>query len=139
MKKILILLSLICLSVSAKINAQNMPLDTLNYLKQNFEINKANYIGHPFSKLLNDMTAIQPKTVWSDSPHRNKNIRKSSRFKFTYKELSFHNVITLYIEWETPLPTQETKVLSIANQYYFTNQEKAYYGNKIVKDIKVYR
>lgn len=37
-------------------------LDTLNYLKQ-FEANKANYIGQPFSKLLNDMIQIQPKTA----------------------------------------------------------------------------
>lgn len=34
-------------------------LDTLNYLKQ-FEVNKVNYIGQLFSKLLNDITQIQP-------------------------------------------------------------------------------
>ncbi|MCW3160359.1 hypothetical protein [Chryseobacterium oryctis] len=45
--------------------------DTLNYVKQ-FEINKINYIGQPFSKLLNEMTQIQPKTAWAASMGRKK-------------------------------------------------------------------
>ncbi|WP_294269865.1 hypothetical protein [uncultured Chryseobacterium sp.] len=66
MKKII---TLFILTVGiCKINAQ---LDTLNYLKQ-FELNKANYIGQPFSKLLNEMTQIQPKTAWAASMGKKK-------------------------------------------------------------------
>ena len=125
------------LCCAKKILESKEQLDTLNYLKQ-FEAHKANYIGQPFSVLLNNMTLMQPKTVWPKSPH-NKNIRTGSMFIFNHKELSYHNAIVLYIEWETPLPSSETKALSTANQFYFTNDEKSFYGNKIIKDIRVYR
>ena len=129
----------LCYAKKIKILESKEQLDTLNYLEQNFEVNKLNYIGQPFSVLLNSMTLIQPKTVWWYSPPSNKDFRTASFFKFTYKELSFDNAVTLYIEWETPLPSSETKALSAANQFYFTNDEKMYYGTKIIKDIKVYR
>lgn len=71
-------------------------LDILNYLKQ-FEVNKFNYIGQPLSKLLNDMTQIQPKTLWSNPPKNNKNIILYTRFKFCEMDYSFHKTITLGI------------------------------------------
>jgi len=133
MKKIITLFILIfCI---CKINAQ---LDTLSYLKQ-FELNKANYIGQPFSKLLNEMTQIQPKTVWSISTERKKNISANTRFKFTSIDLSFHNVITLLIKWQDPIPRDQTKFYEQKNAFYFTNEEKVFYGSKIIKDIIVYR
>ncbi|WPO82956.1 hypothetical protein SD427_01030 [Chryseobacterium sp. JJR-5R] len=113
-------------------------LDTLNYLKQ-FEINKANYIGQPFSKLLNDMTQIHPKTAWSFTPFNNKNIVTRTSFNFCEKEHSFHNVINLAIFWETPIPRSTIKSYEQLNAFFFTNDEKSFYGSKIVKDIKVYR
>ncbi len=70
MKNILKITFLFAFIFSIQSKAQ---LDTLSYLKQ-FEINKAQYIGQPFSKLLQDMTQIQPKTVWSNPPKNNKNI-----------------------------------------------------------------
>ena len=113
-------------------------LDTLNYLKQ-FEANKANYIGQPFSKLLNDMTQIQPKTVWS-LPVKNKiSMVRNTRFKFCEMDYSFHNTIILSIQWQTDIPITQTDALGLQNQYYFTNDEKVFYGSRIIKDIKVYR
>lgn len=59
--------------------------DTLAYIKS-FEANKANYIGQPFSKLLNNMTQLQPKSIWSDINRIN---TYNSMFKFNNMEDSF--------------------------------------------------
>lgn len=118
-----------------KVNAQ---LDTLNYLKQ-FEANKTNYIGQPFSKLLSDMTQIQPKTVWSLPVKNKRSIVRDTGFNFCEMDYSFHNAINLLITWQTDIPYNETKFLGIQNGYHFTNDEKSFYGNKIIKDIMVYR
>jgi len=126
---------LLALLFSLQIKAQ---LDTLNYLKQ-FEINKANYIGQPFSKLLQDMTQIQPKTVWSLPIRSNKKMVRYSDFSFCEKKHSFYNAITLSIEWQTDIPINQTNALGVPNHFFFTNAEKTFYGNKIVKDIMVYR
>lgn len=67
MKNIIKFLTLLLITFSCKANAQ---LDTLNYLKQ-FEANKAQYINQPFSKLLNEMTQLQPTSHWGESPITN--------------------------------------------------------------------
>lgn len=119
-----------------KANAQ---LDTMTYIKQ-FEANKAQYINQPLSKLLNDMTQIQPKTIWSMSGHKNMPTIKFSLIKFCEMDESFNDdTITLSIHWQTPLSTTETEYYEKKNDYFFTNEERLYYGSKIVKDIKVYR
>ncbi|MGV0753629.1 hypothetical protein [Empedobacter brevis] len=112
--------------------------DVLSYVKQ-FEINKANYIGKPFSVLLNDMNKISPKTVWESPNPNNKNNIKKSLFNFTTKEKSFKNAITLLITWKELLPFKDIEYLSKKNEFYFTNEEKNFYGNKIIQDISVYR
>jgi hypothetical protein len=113
-------------------------LDTLNYLKQ-FEANKASYINQPLSVLLNDMTEIQPKTVWPALPGRKKTITPGTSFNFCNMELSFHNTITLLVEWQSPIPRDQTKYYEQKNGFYFTNEERVFYGNKIIKNIVVYR
>ncbi|MDM1073549.1 hypothetical protein HX001_13745 [Empedobacter brevis] len=118
------------------INAQQ--IDTLTYVKQ-FEINKANYIGKPFSVLLNDMNTISPKTVWVTPNPNNKNNIKNSRFKFATKEKSFKNAITLLITWKDFVPFKDIEYLSKKNKFYFTDEEKNFYGTKIIQDITVYR
>jgi hypothetical protein len=118
-----------------KLSAQ---LDTLNYLKQ-FEANKNQYIGKPFSVLLNSMTQIQPKTAWSIPLGRKKTITSDTRFKFANKELSFNNTVTLLIDWNEEIPRTQTRFYEQKNEFYFTNEEREFYGNKIIKDIKVYR
>lgn len=135
MKNIYKIVTLILIFCSLESFAQ---LDTLNYLKQ-FEINKTNYIGQPFSKLLNDMTQIQPKLVWPSPNFKNKNYNYETNFNFCDKEFSFYNAINFRIEWQNPLLRSETKYYQQLNNTYFTNDEKIFYGSKIVKDIKVYR
>jgi hypothetical protein len=135
MNKILKISLIVFLSFSVSIFAQ---LDTLNYLKQ-FEANKANYIGQPFSKLLNDISQVHPKTVWPVPNFKTKNYNFSTNFNFCDKEFSFYNVITLSVEWENPILRSETKYYQQLNDSFFTNDEKGFYGSKIVKDIKVYR
>lgn len=113
-------------------------LDTLNYIKQ-FEVNKINYIGKPFSILLNDMKQIQPKTVWPIRHGRFKTFILGNSFNFCDKEFSFYNAITLAITWQETIPMSDFKYFGIKNNYFFTQDEKTFYGNKIIKDIKVYR
>ena len=120
------------------IESKAQTLDTLNYLKQ-FEINKASYIGQPFSKLLTDMTQIQPKTVWSIPVKNKRSVIKDTGFLFCDMDYSFHNAINLNITWQNDIPYTNTKTLGIQNGYFFTNDEKSFYGNKIIKDIRVYR
>ncbi|MDR2205674.1 MAG: hypothetical protein LBE36_05910 [Flavobacteriaceae bacterium] len=135
MKNILKITIVLLLAFSIKSFAQ---IDTLNYLKQ-FELNKANYIGQPLSKLLNDMTQIQPKTIWSNLNFKNRNQTLSSDFKFCEKELSFSNTVILFIEWQTPIPRSDTKYYQDLNHSNFTPAERFFYSSKIVKDIAVYR
>ncbi|MGL5234521.1 MAG: hypothetical protein ACRC8Z_07195 [Empedobacter falsenii] len=113
-------------------------VDTLAYIKQ-FEINKANYIGKPFSVLLNDMTKIKPKTVWFTPIPDNKNNVKVSRFKFVTKDRSFNRALTLSITWKDFIPYSDVKYLYQKNKFYFTNEEKDFYAEKIIQDISVYR
>ncbi|WP_288377083.1 hypothetical protein [Chryseobacterium culicis] len=135
MKKISKILLMITFCLFIKSFAQ---LDTLNYLKQ-FEVNKTSYIGKPFSKLLNDMTQIKPKTVWPVPNFKTKYYNFSTDFNFCDKEASFHNVVTLSIEWETPILRHETRYFQELNNALFTNEERNFYGSKIIKGIKVYR
>ena len=130
-----ILLVLGCMSLSHKANAQ---LDTLNYVKQ-FEVNKAQYINQPFSYLLSQMTQVQPKSHWAHTPLKNKTIVEYSSFNFCEIDYSFKNAVTLRIIWKDTFPKSEVKYLQNKNGYNFTNEEKAFYGSKIVKDIRIYR
>lgn len=114
-------------------------LDSLNYLKNNFEAQKTLYINKPFSFLLNNMTQIQPKTAWSHSKNMKRNERHYTNFKFNFMEASFHNSITLQIEWLDVIPANDIKFYENKNGFYFTNDEKLFYGNKIIKNIKVFR
>lgn len=136
MKKIIktIVLFLI-ITFTNKMNAQ---LDTLTYVKS-FEINKANYIGQPLSVLLNDMTQIQPKTVWSVPITNKKTMVKESLFNFCEKDYSFKNAIKLIITWQDYIPRTQVSVYEDTNDFFFTNEERLFYGNKIIEDIMVYR
>ncbi|WP_344823284.1 hypothetical protein [Chryseobacterium ginsenosidimutans] len=137
MKNIILFIILFTAFFSCKSKAQQ-PIDTLNYVKQ-FEINKADYVNKPFSYLLNQMAQIQPKTVWSIPVKNKRNIVRSTGFLFCKMNQSFYNAINLYITWQDNIPYSQTQLLGEQNGYYFTNDEKLLYGNKIIKDIRVYR
>lgn len=57
-----------------------------------------------------------------------KNNISRHKVKFAEKELSFR-----------PIPRDQTQFYEQKNAFYFTNEEKTFYGSKIVKDIIVYR
>lgn len=118
--------------------ARKYARDTLAYLKE-FEVAKDRYIGKPFSILLSDMTLVQPKTVSSEFHGRKKNITPGSRFKFSPGTPGVGNPATLLIRWQDPVPRDQTKYYEQKNSFYFTTEEKNFYGNKIVKDIFVFR
>ncbi|MDM1299672.1 hypothetical protein HXZ94_14340 [Empedobacter falsenii] len=84
------------------------------------------------------MIEIKPKTVWF-TPLRNKNIIKTSRFKFVPIDRSFGNVVTLSITWKEYLRADQVKYLYQKNNFYFTNDEKEFYENKIIENILVYK
>ncbi|NMR35205.1 hypothetical protein HIO71_13525 [Chryseobacterium aquaticum] len=134
MKNIVKLFSVIsCLFFTSKAMAQ---LDTLNYVKQ-FEINKAQYINQPFSYLLSQMTQIQPKSHWVSSNPKNKNSVAASQFLFCNMDYIGNRVVTLRILWKESFPRSEVKYYQNKNGFHFTNEEKTFYGNKIIKDILV--
>lgn len=118
------------------INAQQ--IDTISYIKQ-FEVNKASYIGKPLSFLLNDMTKIQPKTVWFNINTDDKYNIIESHFKFSTKEKSFKNAVTLLIKWKEKIPFKNVEYLLKKNKFFFTEEEKDFYGEKIIQDILVFR
>lgn len=113
-------------------------MDTLGYLKQ-FEVNKAKYVGKPLSVLLDDMTAIQPKLVFSHSAFTNKHFRIFSDFKFDAKNAYSINSISMLVYWQTPIHSEEANQYRDRNKSLFTPDERSFYGNKIIKDIKVNR
>lgn len=135
MKNIIKFIALLFIAFSCKTNAQ---LDTLNYMKQ-FETNKIEYINKPFSYLLSQITQIQPKSVWFSPNINNKNIIKKSIFKFCDMEYSFNRNVILEITWQNDIPRSEVKYYEDKNHFYFTEEERAFYGNRVVKDIIVYK
>lgn len=135
MKNIIKFLALLLITFSCKANAQ---LDTLNYLKQ-FEANKAQYINQPFSKLLNEMTQLQPTSHWGDTPLKNRSTVHATRFLFCNMNYIGNRVVVLRIIWQDYIPYSQVEYLQNKNNFFFTNEEKAFYGNKIVKDIMVYK
>lgn len=137
MKHIKILITIFCVFFISNKNKAQQITDTLNYVKQ-FEINKSNYIGQPFSQLLNNMTNLQPKTVNSLVGIWGQNSISFSCFNFTEKDKQYEKeTVYMIITWQTPLSTSDTKPLTVQNGFLFTNDEKNFYGSKIIKDIEV--
>ncbi|POR24990.1 hypothetical protein BWK58_07335 [Flavobacterium columnare] len=137
MKKIMqIMLFFTLLLVASHVKAQ---LDTLQYLKK-FEVEKAEYINKPFSYLLGQMTQLQPKTVWFELQINRKSRVRTSFFKFCLMDHSFNkNSISLNITWQDEILYSQIKYYHDLNHFYFTNDERQFYGNKIVKNIEVVR
>jgi len=134
-------IKLIVLSIfffTAQTKAQTVG-DTLQYLKNNFELKKDSYIGKPFSVLLTDLK-IQPTVVWYITPFNRRNAVITSLFKFVKKEYSYNSsTVFLSISWQEEIPKDTVKYYEQKNGSLFTIDERTFYGNKIIKDIKVYR
>lgn len=111
--------------------------DVLSYAKQ-FETNKSEYIGKPFSYLLNKLsTQTQPKRVWFTPNPNNKNVILTSTFSLNKKEDNYGSAIRLYITWQDPISFVDVDYYYKKNKTFFTEEEKKFYGDKIIKDILV--
>lgn len=139
MKKIITFTIVFILSFSFLNRLKAQQLDTLNYVKQ-FEVNKANFINKPFSYLLNQMVQLKPKTVNSLPKVWGKDMTPESIFNFTEKDYQYNRkTVTIIIIWQNPLVHSQALELSKQNHFNFTQAEEAFYGDKIIEDIKVYK
>ncbi|MGV0753628.1 hypothetical protein [Empedobacter brevis] len=112
--------------------------DVLSYAKQ-FETNKSEYIGKPFSYLLSKLSVqTQPKKVWIFPNINNKNIVLTSTFSLNKKEDDYGNAIRLDVTWQESIPFADVYKFIQNNNDNFTEEEKKFYGGKIIKDIEVY-
>lgn len=142
------LLTLVCVALCVNVSAQNTivwkksqdknVLDTLNYLKT-FEVNKKEYIGKQFSYLLGKMTKIQPQTVWIIPNYIDSTVVQKSLFRFYDMNYPIMNETKMMVTWEMGLPYKTVNFNNRRNKFYFSESEKRFYGNKIVKNILVYR
>jgi hypothetical protein len=139
MKKILIISILFFVAYSAKSQTVNIT-DTLTYLKT-IETNKANYIGRPFSSLMNDLQ-IQIKYFSPiASIHFDKSKETSTSFCFYYP-LNADEVYLTYpcirIEWDTPLNANQSSIIYNSNDggMWLLNAS-LFYANAIIKNIRV--
>lgn len=137
MKKIINLFAILFFfTFSCKVYSQ---VDTLNYVKQ-FEINKIEYINKPFSYLLNHMTQLQPQTVSSLINIWGKDLAAYSHFDYTESEMQYgRETVYMIVYWKNPISHSQAMLLSKQNKFLLTNDEKIFYGDKIVKDIKVFK
>lgn len=112
--------------------------DTLSYLKT-FETNKKEYIGKKFSYLLSKMEKIQPRTVWIVPSSIDTTLIQKSIFRFYDMNYPIMNETKMMITWENGLPYKTVSVNNRRNKFYFSDSETRFYGNRIVKNILVYR
>ncbi|HAP94982.1 MAG TPA: hypothetical protein DCP54_04375 [Chryseobacterium sp.] len=102
------------------------PKDAYLYLKEKIESNKGKFIEQRFDKFLCEII-ISPQKIYKGSLNQRK--------VYTSRFLIQENVI-LEILWRVPLLRRDVEYLVNKNQSYFTNDEKRFYGSKIIKDIR---
>ncbi|MCB0716600.1 MAG: hypothetical protein KDC06_11375 [Chitinophagaceae bacterium] len=136
MKKIFLIILIAALT---KTTQAQVP-DTLAYL-QSIELNKANYIGQPFSVLFNNLQ-IQTKYFYSYANiHYDKNKETATKFAFYFPQTAEDLYMTspsLKIYWQTPLNANQSGLLWGNNDGggWNTNVYN-FYKNAIIKDIQV--
>lgn len=113
--------------LSIKLSAQ---LDTLNYLKQ-FEANKTQYINQQFSKLLNDMNELQPRSLYTQSRVCN----YDTQFYFTDIKEGFHSRFKINILWQNSVLYKREHILSV-NEIYSLRDVESLYRKYIIKNIE---
>ncbi|HQW83398.1 MAG TPA: hypothetical protein PK987_03000 [Ferruginibacter sp.] len=133
MKKILII-AVTILMVSKNVKAQT---DTLTVI-QNIVNNKAQYIGQPFSVLLNQLP-IQIKYYFPARPYfRSRNKEHATTFSFYFRQNPdelYKTYPRLLIYWQTYL----TASMSLYNQTNgaWTSSVVSRYSQAIISDIMV--
>ena len=140
MKKTFIILILI-IAISAKDTyAQNGVPNTLAYL-QTIVDNKSNYIGQPFSVLL-DSLQIQIK-YFSRFPglHHDKTKETSTSFSFYLPQDDFNDFYLTYpkleIYWQPYLNATQSGVLFRNSRGEWNTDAYNFYKNAIIKDIQI--
>lgn len=116
--------------------------DTLKYLQTNFLLkNKDFYKSKPLSVLFNDLE-IDVK-AYSGSSGKDLNFSNSlilsfySRKQEKVKIKEKKDPLVLIIDWEVELPQQEIVEFLRKNDGRWTEEEKHYYGQHIIKDIRM--
>ncbi len=142
MKKIFLILLFSLTVVAKKVNAQTIPVtDTLAYL-QTIVANKSQFVGRPFSVLM-DSLKIQIKFF---SPfaaiHYDKNKETSTQFSFFFPQTADDIYLTypsLEIYWQPYLNIIQSDLLYSQFRSIGWNQQIAtYYSSGIIADIKVF-
>ncbi|OOV19565.1 hypothetical protein [Flavobacterium sp. LM4] len=113
--------------------------DTLKYLETNFLQNRDFYKGKPLDILLNDLeidiqycsNSYGSNLYLSNGLSLNFHTRTEKRVKIKDKK----NPLVLTIDWETPLPQEKIIELLRKNNGQWTEEEKNYYGQNIIKEI----
>ena len=78
------------------------------------------------------MTKLQPISIWTTGGY-------NSSLNFCKMEDSNDTgAINMVIYWQTPIPFSESEYYDHKNHFYFTNDERNFYGDKIIKNIYVY-
>ncbi|MEZ7506135.1 hypothetical protein [Flavobacterium sp. Arc2] len=137
MKTSLKIFSALLFFFSVQTKAQTVSV-TLQYLKNNFELKKGDYIGKPFSVLLKDLN-VKPTETFHVTPFRKKNSVIGTYlyyFKKVYNATSSR--INLYLTWQEQIPKETVRFYEKKNNYLFTNEMETFYANKIIKNIEVY-
>jgi len=115
--------------------------DTLKYLQTNFLNNKDFYKGKLLSLLLHDLE-IEIK-AYSGASGRDLNFSNSVSLNFYSRQQKKNkireksNPLVLIIDWEVELPQQKIVELLRKNDGRWTDEEKKYYGQHIIKDIEM--
>jgi hypothetical protein len=142
MKKILaILIIIVCSSNMIIANETIKPkIDTLAYLKS-IVANKANYVGRPFSALLNDLQ-IQIKFFSPfEGKSQDKSKETSTKFGFYFPQSADENYLTypcLRIAWSPYLNADMSGGLYTKYDGGGWQQEVIdFYSSAIITDIKV--
>lgn len=140
MKNILIIMIIFLSAFINKADAQNNGLpDTLVYL-QNIVTNKSNYIGRPFSVLLNDLQ-IQIKffSPFGIIPY-DKTKETSTSFAFYFPNSALDHYLSyprLRISWQPYLDNIYSNSLHDQFNGGWVPTVISYYSNAIISDIEI--
>lgn len=115
--------------------------DTLKYLQTNFSEPQSFYKGKTLSVLLNDLEidvkAYSGSSGWDLNFSKSLSLNFYSRQQKKNKIKEKKNPLVLIIDWEVELPQQKIVELLRKNDGRWTEEEKKYYGQHIIKDIEM--
>ena len=140
MKK-LILMLILSGTIFKNAGAQTTSVtDTLAYL-QTIVASKANYIGQPFSVLMNSLQMPIKSFIPFASVHFEKNKETSTSFSFHARQTGddyYSAYPLLRVSWVTPLNAEQSKILWKSNNCGLWSQAAIeFYSTGIISDIQI--